>query len=183
MARILVTGGVRSGKSRYAETLLDATRPALYLTPGYPADPAVDAEWAARVVAHQARRPAGWRTVETLALAERIATADAPVLVDCLGTWLTRLLDQWQAWEAPTPQWQPQLDDEVAALSRAVAGCADLVIVTNEVGWGLVSEYRSGRVFADQLGRLNQAVGAVCDEVVLMVAGRPLRLPGEEPSP
>ena len=183
MARILVTGGVRSGKSRYAEALLDAGASALYLTPGYPADPAVDAEWAARVAAHQARRPAGWRTVETLALAERIATADAPVLVDCLGTWLTRLLDQWQAWEAPTPQWQPQLDDEVAALSRAVAGCPDIVIVTNEVGWGLVSEYRSGRVFADQLGRLNQAVGAVCDEVVLMVAGRPLRLPGQEPSP
>lgn len=178
MARILVTGGVRSGKSRYAETLLDATAPARYLTPGYPADPAVDAEWAARVAAHQSRRPAGWRTVETLALAEQIATADAPVLVDCLGTWLTRLLDEWQAWDAPTAQWQPRLAEEIDALAAAVAGCPEIVIVTNEVGWGLVSEYRSGRVFADQLGRINQAVGAVCDEVVLMVAGRPLRLPG-----
>lgn len=183
MARILVTGGVRSGKSRYAEGLLDSAAPALYLTPGYPADAAVDAEWAARVAAHQARRPAGWRTVETLGLAELIATADAPVLVDCLGTWLTRVLDQWQAWEAPREDWLSRLDKEVAALAQAVAGCPDLVVVTNEVGWGLVSEYRSGRIFADQLGRLNQAVGAVCDEVVLMVAGRPLRLLGQEPSP
>lgn len=177
MARVLVTGGVRSGKSRYAESLLDPAAPAVYVTPGYPADPATDAEWAARVAAHRERRPAGWQTVETLALADTIAGATAPVLVDCLGTWLTRLVDEWQAWEAPSVQWQDRLDAEVAALARAVAASPDVVVVTNEVGWGLVSQYRSGRVFADQLGRINQAVGAVCDEVVLMVAGRPLRLP------
>ncbi|MCW5953174.1 MAG: bifunctional adenosylcobinamide kinase/adenosylcobinamide-phosphate guanylyltransferase, partial [Propionibacteriaceae bacterium] len=60
MARVLVTGGVRSGKSRYAELLLDAGSPAVYLTPGYPADPTTDPEWAARVAAHQSRRPACW---------------------------------------------------------------------------------------------------------------------------
>lgn len=177
MARTLVTGGVRSGKSRYAEALLDATAAALYLTPGYPADPEADAEWASRVEAHRMRRPAGWRTEETLDLAAGIAAATDPVLVDCLGTWLTRLLDEWEAWDAPAEEWRQRLDAEVAALTEAVASSQDVVIVTNEVGWGLVSEYRSGRVFADQLGRINQTVAAVCDDVVLMVAGRPLRLP------
>lgn len=178
MNRILVTGGVRSGKSRYAEQLLDAAAPAVYLTPGYPADPAADPEWAARVAAHQARRPAGWRTLETLDLADAIAAAQAPVLVDCLGTWVTRLLDSWDAWDAAPETWQPKFEDELRDLASAVAAASGaVVLVTNEVGWGLVSEHRSGRIFADQLGRVNQAIGAVCDEVVLMVAGRPLRLP------
>lgn len=178
MTRILVTGGVRSGKSRYAEQLLDAGSPALYLTPGYPADPATDPEWAARVAAHQSRRPAGWTTLETLDLAGSITAAQAPVLLDCLGTWLTRLLDGWEAWEAPADTWRTRLDAEVTALATAITRAnVEVVIVTNEVGWGLVSEYPAGRIFADQLGRVNQAVAAVCDEVVLMVAGRPLPLP------
>lgn len=178
MRRVLVTGGVRSGKSHYAEQLLDAASPAIYLTPGYPADPAADPEWAARVASHQARRPAAWSTCETLDLAGSIRTAQSPVLLDCLGTWLTRLLDSWSAWEAPADSWQQRLDAEVSALASVIAQArVEVVIVTNEVGWGLVSEYPAGRVFADQLGRLNQAVAAVCDEVVLLVAGRPLTLP------
>ena len=68
MAHVLVTGGVRSGKSRYAESLLPSDAPVSYLTPGYPADPDADAEWAARVATHQLRRPPAWRTVETLDL-------------------------------------------------------------------------------------------------------------------
>lgn len=177
MARVLVTGGVRSGKSRYAQSLLDPARPATYLTPGYPADPVADPEWAARVHAHRADRPAAWHTVETIVLAPTIAEAAEPVLVDCLGTWLTRLLDSWKAWDRPAGEWQAKLDGEVAALAAAVQASDDIVLVSNEVGWGLVSEHRAGRVFTDQLGRVNQAVAAVCDEVVLMVAGRPLRLP------
>lgn len=181
MTRVLVTGGVRSGKSRYAEQLMDADTPALYLTPGYPADPNVDPEWAARVAAHQSRRPACWTTRETLGLAEAINGAEAPVLLDCLGTWLTRLMDSWEAWEEPAETWRTRLDAEVSALATAVAQApVKVVIVTNEVGWGLVSEYPAGRIFADQLGRVNQAIAAVCDEVVLMVAGRPLRLPVTE---
>lgn len=177
MARILVTGGVRSGKSRYAEQLLDASSPAIYLTPGYPADPEADPEWAARVASHQSRRPAVWSTHETLDLAASITTAEAPVLLDCLGTWMTRLLDEWKAWDEPAETWQSRLDAEVAALATAISQArVDVVIVTNEVGWGLVSEYPAGRVFADQLGRLNQTIAAVCEEIVLMVVGRPLIL-------
>ncbi len=175
MAHVFVTGGVRSGKSRYAESLLPDTAPVSYLTPGYPAEPAADSEWAARVRAHQLRRPAAWRTVETLDLAAAIDTADGPVLIDCLGTWLTRLLDSWQAWDAAEAEWSGRLSAETDTLARAIsAHPQDVVVVTNEVGWGLVSEYRAGRLFADHLGRINQTIAASCDQVVLMVAGRPL---------
>jgi adenosylcobinamide kinase/adenosylcobinamide-phosphate guanylyltransferase len=177
MAHVLVTGGVRSGKSRYAESLLSVEDPVSYLTPGYPADPATDAEWAARVAAHQLRRPASWRTVETMALADAVAAASGPVLIDCLGTWLTRLFDSWRAWELEEPEWSQRLAGEASFLVNAIREqSCDVVIVTNEVGWGVVSEYRSGRMFADNLGRINQQVAAACDQVVLMVAGRPLRL-------
>jgi adenosylcobinamide kinase/adenosylcobinamide-phosphate guanylyltransferase len=177
MAHVLVTGGVRSGKSRYAESLLSVDDPVSYLTPGYPADPAADAEWAARVAAHQLRRPASWLTVETLALAEAVGDARGPVLIDCLGTWLTRLFDTWHAWDAEDAEWSQLLESEVSSLVSAIRGHAgDVVVVTNEVGWGVVSEYRSGRLFADNLGRLNQQVAAACDQVFLMVAGRPLSL-------
>ncbi|HSK33713.1 MAG TPA: bifunctional adenosylcobinamide kinase/adenosylcobinamide-phosphate guanylyltransferase [Propionicimonas sp.] len=177
MAHVLVTGGVRSGKSRYAESLLSVEDPVSYLTPGYPADPATDAEWAARVAAHQLRRPASWRTVETIALADAVAAASGPVLIDCLGTWLTRLFDSWRAWESEEPEWSQRLALEASSLVNAIKEQrCDVVIVTNEVGWGVVSEYRSGRMFADNLGRINQQVAAACDQVVLMVAGRPLPL-------
>lgn len=177
MAHVLVTGGVRSGKSRYAESLLAVEDQVSYLTPGYPADPAADAEWAARVAAHQLRRPAAWRTVETLALADAVAAASGPVLIDCLGTWLTRLFDSWEAWDAEESEWSQRLVAETSSLVSAIGDHGgDVVVVTNEVGWGVVSEYRSGRLFADSLGRLNQQVAAACDHVVLMVAGRPLDL-------
>jgi len=96
--------------------------------------------------------------------------------VDCLGTWVTRLIDPWQAWDIPVREWLPAFDDELSSLTSAVAARSDVVLVTNEVGWGVVSEHRSARVFADQLGRTNQAVAEVCDQVVLMVAGRPLTI-------
>jgi adenosylcobinamide kinase/adenosylcobinamide-phosphate guanylyltransferase len=177
MAHVLVTGGVRSGKSRYAESLLSVDEPVSYLTPGYPADPVADAEWAARVAAHQLRRPATWLTVETLALAEAVGDAPGPVLIDCLGTWLTRLFDSWHAWDAEDAEWSQLLESEASSLVSAIKGHGgDVVVVTNEVGWGVVSEYRSGRMFADNLGRLNQQVAAACDQVFLMVAGRPLSL-------
>ena len=177
MAHVLVTGGVRSGKSRYAESLLPAGSAVSYLTPGYPADPAADAEWAARVAAHQLRRPSAWRTFETLALADALAATSGPVLIDCLGTWLTRLLDSWEAWDAEDSEWSQRLVEEMSALVSAITQHpGDVVVVTNEVGWGLVSEYRSGRLFADNLGRANQQLAAASDRVVLMVAGRPLDL-------
>lgn len=168
--RILVTGGVRSGKSRHAEALLEDERAVRYVAPGPVRD---DADWTARVRAHQERRPASWETVETRDLAAALAT-EHPVLVDCLGTWLTGIIDEAEAWDDPvdvlTAFVAAQVDAVVAALGERV------VLVTNEVGLGVVPEHRSGRLFRDLLGMANQGVAVVCDEVHLVIAGRVLKL-------
>lgn len=166
--KVLVTGGVRSGKSTHAERLL-ADRPAVtYVAPGPVRD---DADWAARVAAHRARRPSTWTTLETGDLAAALRTP-GPVLVDCLGTWLTRLVDDAGLWDARTEDVSAYVDE---AVSAAVLG-DDVVLVTNEVGWGVVPEHRSGRMFRDLLGAVNQRFAAACDEVHLVVAGRVLKL-------
>lgn len=175
MAHVLVTGGVRSGKSRYAEQLLAEADGVTYLAAGYPTGD--DPEWNARVAAHQLHRPASWRTVETLELAQGVREADGPVLIDCLGTWLTRTLDDL-GWERTRGELTAEVEARTRALADAVAAhVGPLVVVTNEVGWGLVSEHASGRLFTDLLGRINQTIGDAVDDVVLVVAGRPLVLP------
>jgi adenosylcobinamide kinase/adenosylcobinamide-phosphate guanylyltransferase len=168
--RVLVTGGVRSGKSSHAEALL-ADRPTVrYVAPGPSYD---DADWTARIAAHRARRPATWTTVETHDLAEALRT-DEPVLVDCLGTWLTAVVDGAGLWEAPSHAVTELVEEKVSAALAVVGG--DAVLVTNEVGLGVVPEHRSGRLFRDLLGSVNQRFAAACDEVHLVVAGRVLRL-------
>lgn len=180
--KVLVTGGVRSGKSRYAEALLAGRDDVRYVAPGQPADPATDPEWAARVAAHQAGRPAAWQTAETIDLGKAIGTAGSAVLVDCLGTWVTGMVDALGTWDEPLTQWRGRFEEHLDALLQAWrAHPGTLVAVTNEVGWGLVSQHRSGRVFTDLLGRVNQAVAAECDDVVLVVAGRALHLPAPHP--
>ena len=168
--RILVTGGVRSGKSRHAEGLLADAALVRYVAPGPTHD---DADWAARVRAHQERRPASWETVETRDLAAALGTA-RPVLVDCLGTWLTGLIDAAGAWDHPvedlTSLVVAEVDAAIAALGERV------VLVTNEVGLGVVPEHRSGRLFRDLLGLVNQRFAQACDEVHLVIAGRVLKL-------
>ena len=175
--RILVTGVTRSGKSRYAEGLLAGAPSVTYLASGPGADPAVDAEWAARIAAHQARRPAHWTTVETDDLAGAVRAARQPVLIDSLGSWLATVLDRLEAWNAPAEAWTGAFENQLADLADAWRSCQQLAVaVTNEVGWGLVGEHRSGRVFTDLLGTVNQTMAEASDEVVLIVAGRPLRL-------
>ena len=176
--RTLVTGGVRSGKSRHAEQLLAGAAgdgPALYVAPG-PSPSGDDPDWAARVAAHRARRPAAWSTQESGDLVGALSRG-VPVLVDCLGTWLTALIDDAEAWEAPAEDLEAlvadRLDLVLPALERATA---EVVLVTNEVGWGVVPAHRSGRVFRDLLGTVNARVAAACDEVHLVVAGRVLVL-------
>lgn len=174
--RTLVTGGVRSGKSRHAEALLASAAAVTYVAPGRPPDES-DPEWAARVAGHQLRRPAHWTTIETPDVAGAITDSPHPVLIDCLGTWVTAVVDDLDAWDRPLGDWQNEFDDRLDGLVSAWQACRhDAVAVTNEVGWGVVPEYRSGRVFTDLLGRTNQAVAAVSDQVVLVVAGRTLIL-------
>lgn len=174
--RILVTGGVRSGKSTHAEALI-GDEPAVYVAPGPTPDAEADPDWTARIAAHRARRPASWTTVETQDLALAVREAEQPVLIDCLGTWLTAVIDAAEAWEQDADTVHDLVvarTDEVADVVRACEH--DVVVVTNEVGLGVVPEHRSGRLFRDLLGTVNQRVAAACDEVHLVVAGRVLRL-------
>jgi len=175
--RILITGGIRSGKSRYAETLLADCQEVTYVAAGPPPDPAVDAEWAARIANHQARRASHWQTLETTDVAGALRSASGAILIDCFGTWLTALIDQLGTWEQPLASWQGEFQDQLEDLVKAWRERRGLAIaVTNEVGWGLVSPYRSGRVFAELLGLVNQDMAAASDEVIMIIAGRALRL-------
>ncbi|MEJ2861893.1 bifunctional adenosylcobinamide kinase/adenosylcobinamide-phosphate guanylyltransferase [Actinomycetospora flava] len=173
ISRVLVLGGTRSGKSAYAEALLDTDAPALYVATARGVDPAADPEWADRVAVHRARRPAGWRTAEDADVPAVLRGAPAdPVLVDDLATWVTGLLDD-AGWERDAPSVSAARADLVAAV-EGFAG--RLVLVSAEVGLGVVPSTSAGRRFRDELGALNQELAAVCDEVWLLVAGVPLRL-------
>jgi adenosylcobinamide kinase / adenosylcobinamide-phosphate guanylyltransferase len=163
----LVIGGARSGKSRYAETLITAQPPPwTYAATGE----ALDAEMAARIGAHRARRGAGWTTVEVprdLA-ATLTAQGNAPILIDCLTLWLSNLM------MANAP-----VDAEFDRLEQALAKVeAPVVLVANEVGSGIVPDNALARRFRDLQGVLNQRIAAQADHVVMVVAGLPLFLKG-----
>jgi adenosyl cobinamide kinase/adenosyl cobinamide phosphate guanylyltransferase len=168
-----VLGGTRSGKSRHAEDLLPADAPVRYVaTARRRAD---DAEWSARIDVHRARRPGAWTTLEDADVAAVVRAGGGPLLVDDLATWLTGVLDDTGAWDAPAlPQAAGTAAEELVAAVAAAPG--RVVLVSAEVGLGVVPETRAGRLFRDELGALNAALAAVCDEVVLLVAGLPLRL-------
>ncbi|MDI5977215.1 bifunctional adenosylcobinamide kinase/adenosylcobinamide-phosphate guanylyltransferase [Amycolatopsis magusensis] len=177
--KVLVLGGVRSGKSRHAERLMARHPHVIYLATGLPASEG-DPEWAARVAAHRARRPAGWRTVETADLPGALRSASAPVLIDCFGTWLSRVLGDVGAWDQ-TDGWQQRLDDYLLDFIDAWRTArVPVVAVSNEVGSGVVPGTFSGRVFRDVLGALNSEVAAHSDKVLLVVAGRVLELSGKD---
>jgi adenosylcobinamide kinase / adenosylcobinamide-phosphate guanylyltransferase len=179
---VLVTGGARSGKSDFAEGLArEGRQPVLYLATAE----AGDDEMRARIREHRQRRPAEWRTVEAardvgLALAT-LSDRPGTVLLDDLGLLVTnRLLECWDD-ARPTSQVSGEIDTvltvEHHALRAAQAvGGWDLIIVTNEVGLGIVPGTPLGRVFRDALGRANQAFAADADEVYLLVVGLPLRI-------
>ena len=166
---MLVLGGARSGKSRCGERLAEESGlEPVYLATGEPGD----AEMAARIAAHRARRGESWRTIEEpLELESALAREAAPgraLLVDCLTLWLSNIMAAGAAAE-----------ERIARLAAAVARLPGLVIfVANEVGLGVVPETPLGRAFRDAQGRLNQAMTEVCGRVVLMVAGLPLVLKG-----
>src|SRR3569833_3210319 len=158
-SKVLVLGGVRSGKSRHAERLAAHHSHLVYVAPGLPASDD-DPERAARVAAHQARRPAHWKTLETTDLAGTLRNATEPLLIDCLGTWLSRVLDDVGAWRQK-PGWEHRLDARLEDFLAAWAAArVPVLAVSNEVGSGVVPATSSGRLFRDVLGALNNRVYA-----------------------
>ena len=160
---VLVLGGARSGKSSYAESLLAGCPTVTYIATAF-ARPGDD-EWLARVAAHRARRPPGWRTLESTDVAGLLPHSDTPVLIDCVSLWLGAHLDA------------ADLPARVEALTQAWESCPVLVVaVSSEVGSGVVPVSAAGRRYRDELGRLNARLAAVADEVWLVTAGLPRRL-------
>jgi adenosyl cobinamide kinase/adenosyl cobinamide phosphate guanylyltransferase len=165
----LVLGGTRSGKSEVAERLVAAAAggaPVTYVATGRP----VDGDMAERILAHRSRRPAAWATLEVGPdLPDRLRSLAGPALVDSLGTWVAS---------------HEGLDPDAAALGAALIGRdGDTVVVSEEVGLGVHPPTEVGRRFADALGALNRSVADIADRVLLVVAGRVLRLdrPPEAP--
>jgi adenosylcobinamide kinase/adenosylcobinamide-phosphate guanylyltransferase len=178
--RTLVLGGARSGKSAEAERRLAAEPEVTYVAAAGPAGDD-DPDWLARLAAHQARRPRWWRTVETTDIAGVLRADTGAVLIDSIGSWLAAVLDETGAWRQPSgdPQVASHLAERISQLVcawRAARGY--IVAVSEEAGSGVVPGTRSGRLFRDQLGGLNQLLAAESEEAVLVVAGRVLPLPG-----
>ncbi|RJO69330.1 bifunctional adenosylcobinamide kinase/adenosylcobinamide-phosphate guanylyltransferase [Nocardia panacis] len=168
----MVLGGARSGKSTYAEELVTRqARPVRYLATAV-LDPS-DTDFATRIAGHRARRPADWTTIESADPAAVLGTPFPVTLIDDIGTWLTARLDARAAWDAPRGTVAPDADALVAAVD---AYRERLVIVSPEVGMGVIPAHRSGRLFRDEIGLVNQRLARACDEVFLVVAGLPMRL-------
>jgi adenosylcobinamide kinase / adenosylcobinamide-phosphate guanylyltransferase len=170
--RVLVMGGARSGKSERAELRLAGEPDVTYVATG--PDGAGDPDWAARVAAHRARRPAWWRTAETTDLAGVLASARGAVLIDGIGTWLAAALDQcgWDGGDGAARL--AAMTGELVAAWRQAHGY--VVAVSDETGLGVVPATAAGRRFRDELGRLNQALAAESEETEFVVAGRVLPL-------
>jgi adenosylcobinamide kinase/adenosylcobinamide-phosphate guanylyltransferase len=168
----LVLGGARSGKSRWAQELAGKFGRVAYIATAQ----AVDAEMREKIRRHQEDRPKQWQTFEEpLELARVIIDHAADfdlVLVDCLTIYVANLLENA---EADPGSVEVRIDSLLAALRTAPVA---MVLVSNEVGWGVVPAYASGREYRDALGELNQRIAAIADNVVLMVAGLPMVLKG-----
>ena len=176
--RVLALGGIRSGKSQWAETAItEVAGPGgrvRYVATGPTSS---DPEWSARVAAHVSRRPAEWSTVESTDVAGQLRTnALTPTVVDDIGGWLVAAMDRHDAWDGATAaDLRADLDDLVDAVD---AFRGPLALVSPEVGLTVVPATESGRLFADGLGALNQRLAAACDRVVLVIAGQPLIVKG-----
>ena len=187
MARLMyVTGGARSGKSGFAEKLAKGYEQVTYIATSL----AGDDEMKARIAHHQAQRPAHWRTVEApidvvAAYQESDAamSGHAACLFDCVTMWVTNQMfsDLTIDWDtipnADIDIQEAKIRENTAQLIKVVqSGTADMIVVTNELGMGVVPAYRLGRIFRDIAGRVNQQIAQVADRAVLMVSGLPVEL-------
>ena len=169
----LVLGGMRAGKSRYAQRLAQHGQRVLVVATAEPGDQ----EMAGRIQAHRAERPADWTTLEepvdvVTALAPRLPEFDT-ILLDCLTLWVSNLLLQ----NGGERQARPDIQAEAHRLLRLYdQGDATWIVVSNEVGLGVIPANELARAYADELGRVNQIFAAAADDVIVMFAGLPVNL-------
>ncbi|WP_419798086.1 MAG: bifunctional adenosylcobinamide kinase/adenosylcobinamide-phosphate guanylyltransferase [Terasakiella sp.] len=159
----LVLGGARSGKSAYAEKIIEDLGSGVYLATSR----VWDAEMTERVQIHQARRNDLWQTIEEpVAIHDIIANTDKPMLVDCLTLWLSNLMEM-----------EADIDQETEQLCHALTMAKqDVVLVSNEVGLGIVPDNALARKFRDLAGKVNQTVAQTADRVIFVAAGLPLTM-------
>ena len=164
----LVLGGARSGKSRYAQELAATFERVVYIATAS----RDDEEMRAKIARHRRERPSTWRTIEVSTGLDRVLREEGPradlLLIDCLSLYMAHIMGRKSAGRS-------KVRDHIQLLCEAVREAqASVVIVSNEVGCGVVPPYRSGRDYRDFLGELNQQIAKVADRVILMVAGLPL---------
>lgn len=167
---VLVTGGARSGKSEFAEILaVKTSRPVVYLATAI-INPN-DLEWQARIAKHQQRRPANWQTVTRsdakLSLYIAQATASQCLLIDSLGTWIANFLD------LDREEWSQVSSNFLSSLETSKA---NIILVGEETGWGVVPAYHTGRIFRDRLGYLSRQVANIANTTYLVAGGHVLNL-------
>jgi len=169
--KTLILGGARSGKSKHAESLAQASGKAVVYVATSPCFPD-DKEWQQRIGEHKKQRPIGWELLEEelslMSLLDDAKYKDKLVLIDCLTLWLSNMMFA-----------QQNIAQEVTAFCQALSNyTGDVILVSNEVGLGLVPETALGREFRDEQGRLNQQVAAVADCAEFIAAGLPIKLKG-----
>jgi adenosylcobinamide kinase/adenosylcobinamide-phosphate guanylyltransferase len=183
----LVLGGARSGKSRYAQSICKPSTRVIYIATASSGADADDYEMRERIARHRADRPTEWQTVEEpldLSRAVREAPVEAILLIDCITLWISNLM--WEFREKPAAEQEKlilaKVDDLIEAgrlraeKSIAIGTAGEVVIVSNEVGGGLVPEHPVARAFRDLQGFANQRLAQAADNVVFIIAGLPLRL-------
>lgn len=162
----LILGGARSGKTRRGLALSSGYAARIFIATAE----ARDGEMQERIAHHRTKRGGGWRTIEApLDLCGALRNADSAgtaILVDCLTLWLSNLMERGRSIETETAL----LSETLSTLSTTV------ILISNEVGWGIVPDNALARRFRDAQGRLNQAIAALADHVELMVAGLPLKI-------
>lgn len=180
----LILGGARSGKSSYAEELAAADgRDVTYIATAESKDP----EMELRIAIHKERRPSSWKTWEGAAesLPEAVSAMSGVLLLDCLTMWLTRLfLSDGVSENGDEAAWfsrEAEISSMVSKLCSSVGRGSHLIIVSNEVGFGLVPPYLMGRRFRDIQGRMNRLCAEKSERCALVVAGCPLWVKGTAP--